>query len=332
MLDVAGLRLEPSERELLRRPAVGGLILFGRNYESPAQLRALVDEVRGLNGDLLIAVDQEGGRVQRFRDGFLALPSLREIGLRHDRDPATAIALARQCGWAMAAEVLHFGIDISFAPVLDRYSPSSKAIGDRAFSSQPDTIHQLATSYIRGMREAGMVATGKHFPGHGTVSVDSHHALPVDRRTAEEILADDYRAFADCIRLLAAIMPAHVVYPAVDDVGAGFSKIWLQGKLRGELGFDGVIFSDDLSMAAAGEAGDVIERASLALAAGCDMILVCNDREGALRVCEWVESQPISASSRLASMRASPAAEISELYSQDRWLQAEQSLRAFSSS
>ena len=322
MLDLEGPHVTVAERAILQRSAVGGLILFSRNYESPGQLRELISEVRTLRPEILIAVDQEGGRVQRFREGFLALPPLHAIGKCYRQGAAQARQLAHSCGWAMAAEVMHYGIDFSFAPVLDLYTTDCEAIGDRAFAGDPDTVVELAGSYIAGMREAGMAATGKHYPGHGTVAADSHLELPRDERSAEQILESDYRVFAACIQWLTAIMPAHVVYPAVDQQGAGYSKVWLQQKLRGELDFDGVIFSDDLSMAAAASAGGVAQRAAKALAAGCDMVLVCNDREAALRVCDWVDKENIPGSRRLQRMRAQPAVEVENLYRQEKWTQA----------
>tara|TARA_B100001964_G_scaffold115375_2_gene128590 strand:+ start:21052 stop:22125 length:1074 start_codon:yes stop_codon:yes gene_type:complete len=319
MLDLEGTTLSASEYELLQRPTVGGLILFSRNYSGPTQLQELIAAVRACNSDLLIAVDQEGGRVQRFRDGFLELPALHKIGARYADDPAQARELARQCAWAMAAEVLHCGIDISFAPVLDLYSADSPVIKERAFSDDVSQVTELASSYIKGMNEAGMAATGKHYPGHGFVAVDSHKELPVDERSAEEILSRDYQVFANCIKLVAAIMPAHVRYPAVDSLSAGFSKRWIQHYLRDRLQFDGVIFSDDLSMAAARDAGTAPQRAEMALAAGCDMLLVCNDRQSALSVADWLEQNEVPPSERIANMRASPAAAIADLYNEDRW-------------
>lgn len=319
MLDVESTSLSAYECELLQRPSVGGLILFARNYSSPSQLRELVGSIRDCNHDLLIAVDQEGGRVQRFRDGFLKLPALHTIGELYERDPTRARDCATQCAWAMAAEVLHYGIDISFAPVLDLFSPDSPVIKERAIAAEVEVVIDLACHYIAGMNSAGMAATGKHYPGHGFVVLDSHDELPFDSRTAEEILQNDYRVFAGCVASLAAIMPAHVVYPAIDSKSAGFSSIWIEQKLRKDLGFDGVVFSDDLSMQAAHAVGGAEQRAELALAAGCDMVLVCNDREAAIAVADWLEQTAVRGSARIARMRANPAPEIANLYNEEKW-------------
>jgi beta-N-acetylhexosaminidase len=322
MLDLEGLSLTAFEKELLQRPSVGGLILFSRNFSSSNQLKDLIAEIRSCNQHLLIAVDQEGGRVQRFREGFLRLPALHTIGLLYNEAPDRASSVARQCGWAMAAEILHHGIDLSFAPVLDRYHVESKVIKERAFAANADVIGSLARCYIEGMHEAGMAATGKHYPGHGSVIADSHVELPTDRRSLEEIMGTDFQAFAACIDVLDAIMPAHVVYPAVDELCAGYSPIWIQDKLRGELGFKGIVFSDDLSMAAAHSAGDATSRAQLALTAGCDMVLVCNDRSSALAVSDWLEAENYPLTARLGRMRAKPASTIENLYSENRWAEA----------
>ena len=322
MLDVESTSLSAFERDLLQRPSVGGLILFARNYASPSQLKALVSSIRDSNPELLIAVDQEGGRVQRFQDGFLKLPPLHALGEMYGRDPAQARDCSTRCAWAMAAELLHYGIDISFAPVLDLYSPASPVIQERAFAAEVEVVVDLALHYIKGMNNAGMTATGKHYPGHGLVARDSHDELPIDERTADEILSNDYQVFARCIAALAGIMPAHVVYPALDTRSAGFSSLWIQEKLRKELAFDGVVFSDDLSMQAAHAVGSVEQRAELALTAGCDMVLVCNDQEAAVAVADWLEQEWVPGNSRIATMRASPAPEIADLYNEDQWAAA----------
>ena len=267
---------------------MGGVILFTRNYESHEQLRALVADIRAARETpLLIAVDHEGGRVQRFRPGFTELPPARWIGQCYHADAARGRALAREMGWLMARELRHFDIDISFAPVLDVDHGTSEVIGDRAFDRDPEVVAHLGFEWVRGMREAGMAATGKHFPGHGYVAADSHHALPVDEREFAAIERRDLLPFRRLIRAgLDAIMPAHVIYPAVDSVPAGFSPIWLREILRRRLGFEGVIFSDDLDMAAAGAGGGFCERADHAIDAGCDMVLVCNNRAAAIEVAE----------------------------------------------
>jgi len=319
MLDLEGLVLAKNEEELLQRQCVGGVILFSRNYSSPNQLRELVLAIRACKPNILIAVDQEGGRVQRFREQFLKLPALREIGLVYEQDQRQGLDLARDCAWAMAAEILHYGIDFSFAPVLDLYSLDSRVIKERSFAASPDSVSKLGNAYIEGMHVAGMAATGKHFPGHGTVVADSHVELPTDSRAMDEIRAQDLQVFAACAEKLDAIMPAHIVYPTVDDVCAGFSKTWLQTVLRGELGFKGVIFSDDLSMDAAHSVGNVIARADLALSAGCDMVLVCNDQENAIMLADSLDEQSESTNTKLASMSGKFSPENDDLYNSDRW-------------
>ncbi len=320
MLDIEGTVLTALEQELLRRPAVGGVILFSRNYTSPKQLQDLVACIRDHNENLLIAVDQEGGRVQRFRNGFLKLPSLHSLGMLAQEDPQRGRLTARAGGWAMAAELLQYGIDFSFAPVLDLYNANSRVIADRAFSADADTVIALARAYIAGMNAAGMVATGKHFPGHGSVVADSHTEFPVDPREWEQLTSTDLKTFAGCIDVLGGIMPAHVIYPAIDSVCAGYSEIWIKDKLRGALGFAGVIFSDDLTMAAALSAGKVEARAQLALKAGCDMILVCNDQNSAMAVADWLDSSNTPGNENLRSMRGS--CEVKDLYASEQWLEA----------
>ena len=296
MLDVAGLALDDDDRRRLLHPLVGGIILFTRNYESPAQLAALTAEIHALRQPpLLIAVDHEGGRVQRFRSGFTALPAMRELGAVWDRDAKLARRLAHQVGYVLAAELRAHGVDLSFAPVLDVDHGNSSVIGDRAFHSDPRAIGDLATGLIKGLREAGMSSVGKHFPGHGHVRADSHHEVPVDERTLADIEASDLVPFRRLIdNGLGGIMPAHVIYPAVDAKPAGFSEIWLKDILRVRLGFDGMVFSDDLSMEGASGAGSVIQRAEAALGAGCDMVLLCNDAPSAEVLLDGLQ-RPMSA-------------------------------------
>jgi len=309
---------------------VGGIILFARNYSSPSQLQELVNAIRQCNPRLLIAVDQEGGRVQRFRDGFVRLPPLHEIGKIYLDDKPRALQLAHHGGWLMASELLSYGIDFSFAPVLDLYDASSKVISDRAFSDQPTVVAELARHYISGMHEAGMAATGKHFPGHGSVVADSHFELPVDLRPLKLIRDADMVPFAQCVDALDAIMPAHVVYESAAAECAGFSSFWLQEILRQELGFEGVIFSDDLSMAAAHTVGSVETRAERALTAGCDMLLVCNDPESAGKVLHWLEVQNYPQSAKLSTMSARKAVVHNELITDHQWGLAKSSLETLS--
>lgn len=319
MVDIASTVLDAGDIELLQRPETGGLILFSRNYQSPEQLQDLVNAARAARPGLLIAVDQEGGRVQRFRNGFLALPALRRIGELFEQDSQAGETLAQDCGWGMASELLQYGIDFSFAPVLDLYSHQSRVIGDRAFAAEPSTVIHLARHYIKGMHEAGMPATGKHFPGHGTVAEDSHTELPRDERELAELRQTDLRSFTEILGCLDAIMPAHVVYPKIDDNCAGFSRVWINDILRQECQFDGIVFSDDLSMEAATQAGTVEQRAELALAAGCDMILVCNDRPAALRVADWLKDSAKNSNQRLLNMQGKPVLQSDNLYTLPRW-------------
>jgi beta-N-acetylhexosaminidase len=294
MLGLEGPELSAEERSLLEHPLVGGIILFTRNYRTPEQVAALVAAVHGLRQPhLLVAVDHEGGRVQRFRDGFTRLPPVRRLGEIYDAEPFRAKQLARLTGWLMATELRAVGVDFSFAPVLDLDYGVSGVIGDRAFHADPDAVSELAHAWMSGMQKAGMEAVGKHFPGHGGVAADSHQELPVDPRPPADLRVADLRVFERLVHYgIAALMPAHVVYPQVDDRPAGFSTVWLQTVLRHELGFQGVIFSDDLDMAGAQVAGSPAERALAALAAGCDMVLSCNDRQAAVAILDGLRYNP----------------------------------------
>lgn len=298
MLDLAGTELQAPERERLKHPLVGGVILFSRNYESPEQLTGLTQAIHALREpQLLIGVDHEGGRVQRFRDGFTALPPVRRLGTIYDDNPKRAKRLAHTIGWLMATELRAVGVDFSFAPVLDLDRGVATVIGDRAFHGDPEAVADLAHAYMSGMTQAGMVATGKHFPGHGGCAEDSHLTLPVDTREFPDLQVEDLVPFERLIHYgIAAVMAAHVLYPRIDSRPAGFSRFWMTDVLRRRLGFQGVIFSDDLSMGGAQEAGDVVERARATLAAGCDMALVCNDVSAADRVLEGLgrHDDPVS--------------------------------------
>jgi beta-N-acetylhexosaminidase len=279
MLGVEGLQLASSDCARLAHPHVGGVILFARNFESSSQLRALTGAIHALRPELLIGVDHEGGRVQRFRgDEFTPLPPMRTLGRRWDEDPVAASAAAFDVGATIARELRAHGVDFSFTPVLDLDHGASAVIGDRAFHVDPVIVADLAGALVRGLDARGAAAVGKHFPGHGFVAADSHVATPVDARALDDILRTDVVPFAALIQQgLDAIMPAHVVYPAVDVRPAGFSAVWIAGILRGRLGFDGLVFSDDLEMAGAHSAGDIVARADAAIGAGCDVVLVCND-------------------------------------------------------
>jgi len=326
MLDVAGARLNEEDRRRLLHPLTGGVILFSRNFESCEQLAELTGEIHSLRDPgLVIAVDHEGGRVQRFREGFTALPPMRKLGRIWDVDRAAAISLAQSTGFVLAAELRVHGVDLSFAPVLDVDYGNSGVIGDRAFHARHEAIAELALALMQGLREGGMGAVGKHFPGHGHVRADSHHEVPVDERTLAEISAEDLMPFR---RLSAAgmegVMPAHVIYPGVDAAPAGFSRTWLQQILRGELGFEGVIFSDDLSMEGASVAGGVVERAQAAFGAGCDMVLVCNAPAAADELLAGLHhDMPAASCARLHRIRAYPfAGDAQSLCADERYVAA----------
>ncbi len=307
MLGIAGESLAPEEAEMLCHPAVGGVILFTRNYTSRSRLRMLCDAIHALRRpSLLIAVDHEGGRVQRFRQGFCALPAAARYGMLYDRDRQEGQRVARAGGRVMAAELRASGVDFSFAPVLDIDHRKNKMIGDRAFHRSPDAVSDLAHAYLRGMNDAGMAGVGKHFPGHGKVGVDSHRGLPTDWRPFEEIQKADLVPFERLIASgdLAGVMAAHIIYCELDKYPASFSRRWIGGVLRKDLGFEGPVFSDDLDMAAAAEIGDHVERVEAALAAGCDMALICNDPAGAARVLDTLAIEPHpERSARIAQMQ-----------------------------
>jgi beta-N-acetylhexosaminidase len=305
MLDVLGKQLTDADRARLNHPLVGGVILFARNYESPAQLAALTADIHALRTpSLLIAVDHEGGRVQRFRDGFTRIPPMRELGKIWDEHPKRARHLAQQVGFVLSSELRACGVDFSFTPVLDLDFGNSSVIGDRAFHSEPQAVAELAHSLLQGLKQGGMPTVGKHFPGHGYVRADSHLEVPIDERSYIDIELCDLIPFRQMVNFgLTAVMPAHVIYPKVDRDPAGFSSRWLKDILRGELGFEGCIFSDDLSMEGATVAGGIVQRAEAALQAGCDMVLVCNKPESAdelLAGLKW--DMPATSKARLAQM------------------------------
>lgn len=312
MLDVAGTELTAEDRKRLEHPLTGGVILFSHNYADPEQLARLTGEIHALRKpSLLIAVDHEGGRVQRFRDRFTAIPAMRELGITWDAGAQRARQIAQAVGFVLAAELRAHGVDLTFAPVLDVDYRNSSVIGDRAFHSDPRIVGELARALLQGFRQAGMSGVGKHFPGHGHVRADSHLEVPVDDRDYADIETNDIVPFRRLIQAgLGGIMPAHVIYPSVDHRPAGFSPVWLKEILRGELGFDGIVFSDDLNMEGASVAGGFAERAQIALEAGCDMVLICNN-SGAVDELyrEFNYTMPAVSLARLGRMHGRPQAE-----------------------
>jgi beta-N-acetylhexosaminidase len=331
MLDVVGKTLNADDKRRLAHPMTGGVILFARHYESRAQLIALTEAIRAVREDLLIAVDHEGGRVQRFRtDGFTVLPAMGKLGALWDSDVLHATKVTTAVGYILAAELRACGIDMSFTPVLDLNYGQSQVIGDRAFHCDPRVVTMLAKSLNHGLALAGMANCGKHFPGHGFATADSHVAMPVDDRPLETILRDDVAPY-DWLGLgLASVIPAHVIYSQVDSRPAGFSQVWLQEVLRGKLRFPGAIFSDDLSMEAARQGGTLTEAASAALHAGCDMVLICNQPEEAEKVLDALRFTPSKESqARLKRMRPrGKALKWSKLVAEPQYLQAQALLRS----
>ncbi len=328
MVDLKGPELDAGERELLAHPLVGSVILFARNYVDPTQLGFLTASIHALRHPaLVIAVDQEGGRVQRFRSGFSRLPPVRRLGQEYELDARRGLELARELGWLMAAELRACGVDMSFAPCVDLDYGVSEVIGDRAFHPRAAAVADLAVAYMHGMRDAGMAATAKHFPGHGAVVADSHHALPVDRRLLVD-MEDDLAPYRRLIaNHLAGVMVAHVAFPAVDASPASISARWIRGVLRDELGFRGIVFSDDLSMRGAAEFGDIVARSRAALAAGCDVLAVCNDRPAVETLLErlHVEPDPVM-HLRLARLRGRDGLSHSALLASDAWRQSQRAL------
>ena len=321
MIDIEGQALSQYDKEKIHHPNTGAIILFSRNYENPEQVNELIKAIRTVrNGEILIAVDQEGGRVQRFQTGFTRLPAAMTY--------ANQSHLAEPAGWLMAMELLAVGVDFSFAPVLDIDCGISKVIGDRSFSQDCRLATEYASQFRKGMHRAGMAATGKHFPGHGAVSLDSHLTLPIDERDLDTLRNKDLIPFKQLIdEGLEAIMPAHVIYPAVDDLPAGFSRKWIQQILRDELNFDGTVFSDDLSMKGAASVGDFPERARLAQQAGCDMILVCNNPAAAEQILDNVPiSNNINRERRLQNMRGKVQLCRTSLLASQQWQQVSEQI------
>lgn len=320
ILDLAGTTPSDLEREMLRHPLVGGVILFARNYAAPDQLAALCRDIHAVREPaLLIAADHEGGRVQRFRSGFTAIPPMAALGLQWDLEPQAARRSAGAIGYVIGCELRRHGVDLSFTPVLDLDCGASTVIGDRALHRDPEVVGELAAALVDGLGRAGMPGIGKHFPGHGFVAADSHVAMPVDSRSPEEIRARDLIPFRRLAQELGGVMPAHILYDRCDAMPAGYSRFWLQQVLRGELGFRGVVFSDDLSMAGARMAGGIVRRADAALAAGCDFVLACNDSEAVRTLLDhWDPDSPGPAAERLAALGANRAAGTARTAGADR--------------
>jgi len=305
VLDPTGLALTDDDRKRLLHPAAGGVILFAHNYESPEQLLALTEEISHLREpELPISVDHEGGRVQRFALGFTAIPPMRRLGVLWDRDREGAKRAARAVGTVIAAELGAHGVDFSYTPVLDLDYGSSAVIGHRAFHYDPTAVGALAAQLIEGLAGGGMAAVGKHFPGHGFAAADSHVAVPRDERPAKDLFRKDLLPYQAAIQAgLAAVMPAHVIYAQADPEPAGYSRYWLQEVLRDKLGFEGLIFSDDLSMEGASTAGSVPERAQAAMAAGCDQVLLCQKPKEQEHLLESLASTAVSVPERIEKMR-----------------------------
>lgn len=332
MVDLLGTTLSQEEKEILQHPLVGGVILFSRNFECAAQVEALCQEIHALRSPhLLISVDHEGGRVQRFRQDFTRLPPVAAIGKQYHQHPQQALQRAEQTGWLMAAELRAVGVDFSFAPVLDLNYGVSEVIGDRSFHRDPKVVIAIARAYIHGMKKAWMSAVGKHFPGHGAVEVDSHLGLPVDKRYFEDMLQADMLPFSQlCQKELAGIMPAHIVYEQSDEMPAGFSRYWLQEVLRGRFGFQGAIISDDLSMEGAAIVGGPLERAEAALEAGCDMVLVCNNPGSVVEVIDGLRIKPDPLRhARLVRLHGRHAVDRDELLASAEWKLAVETISGY---
>lgn len=324
MIDIDGAELSQVDQEILRHPLVGGVILFSRNYEDKQQVTELCRRLHALRGEpLLIAVDHEGGRVQRFREGFTRIPCMQKLGDLYEENHQQGLDTAEQVAWLMAAELREVGVDFTFAPVLDINYGCSEVIGDRAFSNDKKILACLAASFQKGLKSAGMVSIGKHFPGHGAVAPDSHVDIPIDERAYEQIIEEDVYPFKQLINDgMDGVMPAHVIYQAVDELPAGFSPFWIQKVLRGDLGFNGTIFTDDLTMHGASVIGDYEQRARQALKAGCDMALVCNNRDAAEHIIDALSGEVIisdESRKRILAMRAKGFAESGRVLQSEKW-------------
>ena len=324
MISIDGTTLSTSDKDLIRNRHVGGIILFTRNFHSQPQIKELCSEIKNIKNNIIIAVDQEGGRVQRFNGEYTQLPSMQVLGdyCISNND----YSFAADVGWLMSLELIASGVDISFAPVLDVDRNTSSIIGNRSFSNKPQNVVDIASHFIQGMSEAGMKATGKHFPGHGGIKEDSHIAEPIDIRSHNELMDTDLKPFIELKDKLSAVMTAHITYPDIDNVCVSFSKIWLKNVLQNNIGFNGVIFSDDLTMKGAGNTS-MDEKAIKALNAGCDMVLVCNDYKGANSVINRFEKEDIDLNSRIGMMQKTKTCNWDDLADNPRVIETKQIIK-----
>ena len=324
MISIDGTTLSSSDKDLIRNRHVGGIILFTRNFHSQPQIEELCSEIKNIKNNIIIAVDQEGGRVQRFNGEYTKLPSMQVLGdyCISNND----YSFAADVGWLMSLELIASGVDISFAPVLDVDRNTSSIIGNRSFSNKPQNVVDIASHFIQGMSEAGMKATGKHFPGHGGIKEDSHIAEPIDIRSHNELMDTDLKPFIELKDKLSAVMTAHITYPDIDNVCVSFSKIWLKNVLQNNIGFNGVIFSDDLTMKGAGNTS-MDEKAIKALNAGCDMVLVCNDYKGANSVINRFEKEDIDLNSRIGMMQKTKTCNWDNLADNPRVIETKQIIK-----
>ena len=324
MISIEGITLSSSDKDLIRNRHVGGIILFTRNFHSQPQIEELCSEIKNIKNNIIIAVDQEGGRVQRFNGEYTQLPSMQVLGdyCISNND----YSFAADVGWLMSLELIASGVDISFAPVLDVDRNTSSIIGNRSFSNKPQNVVDIASHFIQGMSEAGMQATGKHFPGHGGIKEDSHIAEPIDIRSHNELMDTDLKPFIELKDKLSAVMTAHITYPDIDNVCVSFSKIWLKNVLQNNIGFNGVIFSDDLTMKGAGNTS-MDEKAIKALNAGCDMVLVCNDYKGANSVINRFEKEDIDLNSRIGMMQKTKTCNWDDLADNPRVIETKQIIK-----
>ena len=324
MISIEGMTLSSSDKDLIRNRHVGGIILFTRNFHSQPQIEELCSEIKNIKNNIIIAVDQEGGRVQRFNGEYTQLPSMQVLGdyCISNND----YSFAADVGWLMSLELIASGVDISFAPVLDVDRNTSSIIGNRSFSNKPQNVVDIASHFIQGMSEAGMQATGKHFPGHGGIKEDSHIAEPIDTRSKDDLIDNDLKPFIELKDKLSAVMTAHITYPDIDNVCVSFSKIWLKNVLQNNIGFNGVIFSDDLTMKGAGNTS-MDEKAIKALNAGCDMVLVCNDYKGANSVINRFEKEDIDLNSRIGMMQKTKTCNWDDLADNPRVIETKQIIK-----